>query len=177
MKALSGPKLRRGARLLLVGDSLAVGLAPPLGQLARDNGVLFDSAGKVGSTVGQWADPNSSLGVVLRQKLAQKPAVVLVSLGTNDEALSVASARAELPLLDQLVETIKASGADLAWVGPPKFLAGQSFKPNGFTAVIRQKVPSSHYFASESYEIPRGGDNLHPTVCLLYTSPSPRDRG
>lgn len=160
----AGPTIKRGERLLLVGDSLAVGLAPPLGQLARDNGVLFESAGKVGSTVGEWASPSSALNAVLRQKLLQKPAVVLVSLGTNDEALTLDKARAEVPALESLIATLRASGAKLGWVGPPKFIPGQAFTPNGFSTAIRNRIPSSDYFSSERFEIPRGGDNLHPTV-------------
>jgi lysophospholipase L1-like esterase len=165
MKVLGqGPTLRRGERLLLVGDSLSVGLAPPLGQLAKDNGVLFDAVGQVGTTVGQWATPGGALNTALRQKLALKPAVVLVSLGTNDEALTLASAQKELGGIDALVTLVRGSGALIGWIGPPKFLPGQSFKPNGFTAAIRQKVPAKDYFPSEAYDIPRGGDNLHPTV-------------
>jgi|SRR6185436_9536890 len=158
-----GPTIRRGERLLLVGDSLAVGLAPPLGQLAKDNGVVFDSVGKVGSTVAQWVGA-TQLNASLKQKLLLKPRVVLVSLGTNDEALSLESARAELAGIDALAAMVKAGGAELGWVGPPKFLPGISFKPNGFTAAIRQKIPSNEYFPSETYDIPRGGDNLHPTL-------------
>ncbi len=160
----AGPTIKRGERLLLVGDSLALGLAPSLGELARENGVIFDSAGKVGSRVGEWGNPQSSLNAVLRQKLALGPKVVLVSLGTNDEALLLASARAELPALEALIATIRGSGAKLGWVGPPKFLPGQSFKPNGFTTAIRQRVSGGDYFPSERYDIPRGGDALHPTV-------------
>ena len=158
-----GPTIRRGERLLLFGDSLAVGLAPPLGQLCKDNGVLFDAVGQVGSTVGMWAG-STSLSSSLRQKLSLKPKVVLCSLGTNDEALTIASARAELGGIDTLKTLVEASGAKLGWVGPPKFLPGISFKPNGFTAMIRQAIPGADYFPSETLDIPRGGDNLHPTV-------------
>lgn len=167
-----GPTLRRGERLLLVGDSLAVGLQPPLGQLAKDNGVVFDAVGQVGSTVAQWAGLSAQTGLPatttlntsLRQKLALRPAVVLISLGTNDEALTFESAKKELGGIDALAGLVRNSGALLGWIGPPKFLPGQSFKPNGFTAAIRQKIPTKDYFPSEAYDIPRGGDNLHPTV-------------
>lgn len=160
-KALqAGPVVRRGERLLLVGDSLAVGLAPVLGQLAKDNGVVFDSAAKTGSRIAEWA-PGGSLNASLQQKLAARPKVVLISLGTNDEALSQQAAAAEVPKLDALIALVKASGAELGWIGPPFPLP---FAANGITTVIRSKVPASHYFASENFTIPRAGDRLHPTV-------------
>jgi lysophospholipase L1-like esterase len=157
-----GPTIKRGERLLLVGDSLAVGLAPPLGQLAKENGVLFDAVGQVGSTVKNWS--TGALNVQLRQKLTARPKVVLVSLGTNDEALMMSQARLEIELLEPLMALIRASGAEIGWIGPPKFLPGQSFSPNGFTLAIQRRVPSADYFPSEQYDIPRGGDRLHPTV-------------
>lgn len=154
-----GPRIRRGEKLLLFGDSLAVGLAPPLGQLAKDHGVAFAGIGKVGSTVREWAG-SGALGLELRKHLAEKPAVVLCSLGTNDEYLSRESALAEVPMLDSLAEIVRASGAELGWIGPPKLP-----RPgNGFSEAIRAKIPENRYFHSEALEIPRGGDNLHPTV-------------
>lgn len=163
-RALSGPTLKKGQRLLLFGDSLSVGLATPMGALAGDNGVVFDAVGQVGSTVSMWSSPTSTLGAALEQKLALKPDIVLCSLGTNDEALVLQSALGEVSDLDTLIGRVKASGARLGWIGPPAFLSCLSFKPNGFTTAIRQRIPAPDYFASEKLDIPRGGDCLHPTV-------------
>lgn len=154
-----GPRIRRGEKLLLFGDSLAQGLTPTLGALAKDNGVAFAATSKVGSTVREWAGA-TALGSELRKHLAEKPTVVLCSLGTNDEYLTSASAQAELPALEALIELVRASGAELGWIGPPT-LPRQG---NGFSAAIRARIASNRYFHSESFEIPRGGDNLHPTV-------------
>lgn len=154
-----GPQIRRGQKLLLFGDSLAVGLSPVLGQLAKENGVAFAGLGKVGSTIREWAG-TGELGAGLRARLAEKPNLVLCSLGTNDEYLSAASAQAELPALDALIALVRASGAELGWIGHPTLA-----KPgNGIGEVIRSKFPENRYFHSEKLEIPRGGDGLHPTV-------------
>jgi len=153
-----GPRIRRGEKLLLFGDSLAQGLTPPLGQLAMDNGVRFASTSKVGSTIREWAG-QSSLNADLRKKLAERPNVVLCSLGTNDEALTPQSARDELPALDALISLVKESGAELGWIGPPKLQ-----KTNGISSVIQSKLSSNRYFDSVALDIPRGGDGLHPTV-------------
>jgi lysophospholipase L1-like esterase len=158
-----GPTIRPGQRLLLFGDSLSVGLATPMASLAQENGIVFDAVGQVGSTVGMWAG-QTSLNAQLQAALANQPDVVLCSLGTNDEALVAASAQAELPGLDSLIALVRASGATLGWIGPPAFLSCASFTPNGFTSAIRQRIPSNDYFPSDNYDIPRGGDCLHPTV-------------
>ena len=158
-----GPTIRPGQRLLLFGDSLAVGLSTPMAALAKDNGILFDAVGQIGSTIGMWAG-NTSLNAQLQQKLALRPDVVLCSLGTNDEALTPTSAASEAPMLDSLIALVRASGATLGWIGPPAFLPCVSFSPNGFSASIRQRIPSNDYFPSQNYDIPRGGDCLHPTA-------------
>lgn len=153
-----GPRVKRGEKLLLFGDSLAVGLAPPLGKLAGDNGVGFVGIGKVGSTIRDWSG-QTALAAQLRTALAARPTVVLCSLGTNDEALTPDSARAELPLVEPLIELVRSSGAELGWIGPPRLQ-----KTNGFSQVLQSKLPQNRYFHSESFEIPRASDGLHPTV-------------
>ena len=153
-----GPRIRRGERLLLFGDSLAVGLTAPLGQLARDNGVVFAGIGKVGSTIRDWTG-QTTLHAQLRTALAERPKVVLCSLGTNDEALSPESARAELPMVNALIALVRESGAELGWIGPPRLQ-----KTNGISQVIQSKLPQNRYFHSETLDIPRAGDGLHPTV-------------
>ena len=95
-----------------------------------------------------------------RKRLAERPTVVLCSLGTNDEYLSPESARSELPALAALIDLVRSSGAELGWIGPPRLP-----KPgNSIAAIIQTKVPQNRYFHSESFDIPRASDGLHPTV-------------
>lgn len=154
----AGPRVKKGDRVLLFGDSLAVGLSPPLADLTKSGGVGFKGIGKVGSTVRDWSG-QTKLAADLRAALAERPTVVLCSLGTNDEALSPEAARAEVPLIDTLIALVRDSGAELGWIGPPRLQ-----KTNGFSAIIQAKVPQNRYFHSETYEIPRSSDGLHPTV-------------
>jgi lysophospholipase L1-like esterase len=154
-----GPRVKRGDKLLLFGDSLAIGLTPFLGKLATsDNGVAFVGIGKVGSTVRDWSGQTALAGQ-LRTALAARPTVVLCSLGTNDEALTPDSARSELPLVDALIETARSTGAELGWIGPPTLQ-----KTNGFSQMLQTKLPQNRYFHSEKFDIPRASDGLHPTV-------------
>lgn len=155
-----GPKLAASSRVLLVGDSLAVGLSAPIGALARDSKVPFEAIGQVGSTIQQWGGV-ATLNAALRGKLvAFKPTLVLVSLGTNDEYLSADAAAKEKPALEALVALIQQSGAELGWIGPPTLPR----PTNGTVAMIQSVVRESAYFHSERFVIPRAGDQLHPTV-------------
>lgn len=75
----AGPKRRaKPKRVLLVGDSLAVGLAGPLGSHLRAGGVDV-AAGVKGATIAGFWQPK--LDAMLRD---HQPELVLFSLGTND---------------------------------------------------------------------------------------------
>lgn len=157
----SGIGIAAGQRVLLIGDSLSLGLASPLRTLARAEGVQFDSAGQSGSVLSQWGG-SGGLNATLQQKLAANPTVVIVSLGTNDAYLSPASAQAEVPQLDNLISQIQASGAKLAWIGPPSLppIYNNNRPDFGILNTIKGKV--TPYFASDQYVFPRS-DTLHPT--------------
>lgn len=141
-----------GSRVLLVGDSLAQGLALPMKQLATEAGAVFASDGRLGTLIGQWAS-NSWLGADLA---ASKPTHVLVSLGTNDMLLTDPST--ETAALSKLVAVLRASGASLLWILPPSM----PFPDRGVRALIASSgLP---LFRSDLLSIPRGPDGIHPTA-------------
>lgn len=153
-----GPKIEGGkTRLLVIGDSLAVGTSPHFAMLAKEQEVPFDKQAVSGSRIDQWASSKK-----LGEKLGTfKPSLVIVSLGTNDEYLKGDAVARQRPHLDQLLGRLQASGAEVAWMGPPTLPKASS---NGIAALLQQTVPSSHYFHSETLNIPRGPDKLHPTA-------------
>lgn len=155
-----GPKITAGqTRLLLIGDSLAVGLGPQLQAIAKDQKVPFDAVAEVGTRIDQWATRAD-----LDQHLAAfKPTLVLVSLGTNDAYMQgdwvVGRQQAAL---QALLAKIKASGAEAVWIGPPTLPLKTS---NGIVPMLKATIPSSHYFPSDTaLQLPRGPDGIHPTV-------------
>jgi len=153
-----GPRVRPGeTRLMLVGDSLAVGMAPHFACLSKEQKVPFEALAKVSTRIDQWAASQ-----VLSEHVAQfRPTLVIVSLGTNDAYMMGDVAARQAGPLDQLLAKLTAGGAEVAWVGPPS-LPG---KPNaGLLALLRERIASSHYFASDALPIPRGPDQLHPTA-------------
>ena len=158
VKLLSGPRVVKGkSRVFLLGDSLAVGLRPHLQVLASEARVAFDALAKEGTRIDQWAQSTA-----LNESLQQfQPTLILVSLGTNDEYLASSAAGRQKPYLETLLRKLNSTGADVAWIGPPKLPKANS---NGVVPLIRSTVKESHYFPSDTLTIPRGPDSLHPTA-------------
>ncbi len=156
VRVLRASRIKPGeTRILLLGDSLAVGLATPLKALGLEQKIPVLGIGKTSTRIDQWAQS----GTLLDQLSAFKPTLILVSLGTNDEYLTGDAAARQKPYLDQLVK--RFGEIDYAWIGPPTLPKPTT---NGITALLQSRIPSSHYFPSHTLQIPRGPDNLHPTA-------------
>jgi lysophospholipase L1-like esterase len=149
------PKITDKTRLLLIGDSLAVGLDRQLDQLASEAGVeAYEGHGIVGSRLDQWAH-----SAWLDTELASfAPTLILVSLGTNDEAMGSGAADRQAPYFADLLSKLERSGAAIVWIGPPEL----PFPRQGVSDMIREHVP--YYYPSEQLDIPRSPDNLHPNA-------------
>jgi lysophospholipase L1-like esterase len=156
------PKIRPGQRLFLLGDSLAVGLTTPLSQIAKDHKVGFKNMAVSGTRIDQWAS-NAALYQAIRDF---KPDLILVSLGTNDEYMKLDAHKQQAAPLRKLLTTLRES-APVVWIGPPRLPSSGAYAwktSNGAIPLIRENVPSSHYFPSHTLEIPRAPDQLHPSV-------------
>jgi len=169
MRLASAPRLKRGMRVLVIGDSLAVGMGPHFQALGKEAGVEVKVLAKVGTRIDQWAG-----SAVLQQTLDSfQPDMVLVSLGTNDEYLTGDAVARQAPALEALLKKFESASITrhlrhgveyIVWIGPPT-LPRQT---NGITAMIQDAAagltPRFHYFHSEKLDIPRGPDKLHPTA-------------
>lgn len=143
----------RPTRILLVGDSLAVGLASELRRLAATDGVAVVGVEAIVSTrLDQWAP---KMPVLLAQ---YKPDLVLVSLGTNDAGMSVPTSNAGAA--SSIVSAIGAAGARAFWIGMPTL-------PSRLQAdVVRQMIQATgvNYFDSRNVSFERAGDGIHATT-------------
>lgn len=102
----SKPILRRGDRLVVVGDSLGVGLRRPIVGFAESDGVLADYHAEVNKMTAYWAARLPDLSGA---------AALLVVLGTNDAAGSGQSfERAR----DQILDAAEAAGVKVVWATP-----------------------------------------------------------
>jgi len=149
-----GPARQAVRRVLLIGDSFAVGLERPLRMLAdRDlpDLVSFEGHGQTSTTIPWWAESAVIPEVVARFQ----PSHVLVSLGTNDEKGRILDQ--DRPAIERLLQTLRSRGAVVAWIGPPSL----PFPRAGVSALAQSRA--DRYFPSEEIYIPRAGDGLHPT--------------
>lgn len=114
------PSAKLPARVVLIGDSLAVGLARPLAAEFKSGGAELKVCAKVAANAGQFTEPGGFGTLYLADILSSfKPELVLVSLGTNDTAPG-SSVRAKLPARFALLrERCEAAGARVVFLGPP----------------------------------------------------------
>jgi lysophospholipase L1-like esterase len=163
-------------RVLLFGDSLSVGLGPHLERLFRDREVMaFKNIGVGGTMINHWTWPGSFTYArdLERELEVFKPTIVLVSLGTNDEAFrgtvdhrgrpikkpygptfSVARLRAEsLAEISKKLTHIPRH----VWLIPPvttRWRADITFRSN-------IKSWGGGYLEAEPFHLPKQSDRLH----------------
>jgi lysophospholipase L1-like esterase len=156
-----GPRLEPGDRVLLIGDSLAVGLKPHLAKLSQEYGTHLLAKPSSGTNMVQWLSGPD--GAWLKQALATfKPTHVLVSLGTNDAYANFTPEQIQANIR-KLVHQIRDAGAKVVWLGPPTLPERYNGRaPNVATLqIIDREAPM--IFQVRNYEVPRS-DGLHPTV-------------
>lgn len=153
------PKLDDNSRVLLIGDSLANGMTPHFQTLAEESEIPLISIAQTGTRIDQWAD-SSELASSL---IDFDPTHVFVSLGTNDAYTDLAPEDVAEDVR-ALVELIEETEAHVIWIGAPQLpeiVNGREINEN-ILDTIADNAPN--YFDSTDLNIPRGPDNLHPTV-------------
>jgi lysophospholipase L1-like esterase len=147
------PSVAPGSRVLLVGDSLAVGLGPPLRSAFTRAGADFLALAKSGTTMTYWiaGAPRASVEAALG---SFSPTLVLVSLGTNDSygARSDEQLRSDVAAVHALATS---RGAEMAWILPPSLP-----KPDRVGPLVRQA--GLHGFESSRLPL-RQADGIHPS--------------
>lgn len=149
------PTVSPGDKVLIVGDSLAQGLAPQFKSLATATGCDTASITEVGTVMKQWlTEPRLS---ALQKALSSfTPTVVLVSLGTNDNKTSYTDDVLTAQITD-LLALLRSGGAKVVWMLAPPMpfpdRVGPLLAASGVSVVDTQAII-----------IPRGPDNIHPTA-------------
>jgi len=149
------PYIGPSDRLLLIGDSLAEGLAPPLKTLAQASQIPFFADAKRGTRFVAWAEKPW-----LYDDLSSfQPTVTLVSLGTN-VMTGLPNPEEEAAALGAIVRTIVSSGSRVIFIAPPSMPFNQATMDKVRAMIAAQ---GKLIFPSDSLNIPRGSDGIHST--------------
>ena len=141
----------RGRTVLLVGDSMAGGLAPFLKKKVEAAGGRLLSEQEQSSTIIWWQGSGKLRALVA----SHRPDIVFIALGSNELFTSKPEARA--PLIRRMVEDVGARPA--YWIGPP------TWKPGGrLDAVIAENFQAGRFYSSDQLAVPRATDGKHPTL-------------
>ena len=144
-----------GKKVLIIGDSLAVGLSPELSKLLRKNGYTTASHAKIGTNTVQW------LKWIKEDLAVHKPSLVIVSLGTNDAAANQQWIERNKESFLKLIKQVESSGAKIMWIGPPEFDAKLLPRVPYVRDIIIGAAPI--FYDSRGFDIPRASDKIHST--------------
>lgn len=149
------PMITPGASVMLVGDSLAVGMESKFISLSRRGGYVPVSHVVTGTSIFQWAK------WIKADLEKNKPELVIVSLGTND-AIIYDKVRQYPGLYREFTKIVEDSGAILVWLGPPDISRNRIPHIEETRGLIRKST--TNFFSSEKVEKPSGGDGIHSTI-------------
>jgi len=152
----SPPLIPSGQKVLIVGDSLAVGLSGELSRLLKTAKYLPVSHAKIGSTTAQW------INWIKTDLAVHKPALVIVSLGTNDAAADPQWLEKNKDNFAKFTKIVMDSGAKLLWIGPPEFEEEMLPRVPYVRDLIIEAAPI--FYDSRLSNIPRAEDKIHSTV-------------
>lgn len=149
------PLVSPGSTVLLIGDSLAVGMTHQFKKLAIESGYTPISHAINGTTTSQW------LSLVKKDIEEKKPALVIISLGTNDAAARLEWLRTHRGVFAALAKLINESGAWYVWVGPPNIDEKKLPNINEVRSIIQESI--CLYYDSAKLEIEKSQDGIHST--------------
>lgn len=149
-KATNESMLPSGSRIVLLGDSLAQGMASPFLTITKKCGYKGMVYATHSTTIDYWSKR------IERIMSDTRPSLVLISLGTNDSGIL----RPELqrPHIKKIVGTVKKYNSKILWIVPRKL--PQKFRSQD---AIRKMIAEETNSYSVQVEIQMSKDQIHPT--------------
>lgn len=182
--AKDAPKITVGTRVLIIGDSQTVGpYGKTIDELARATGATVSTHASWGASPTWFFNGNETYKYWTRDTTghqetrmqtatphlnellaAERPDVVVVTMGGNMIAANATQADVTMQV-SQIGNAVSASGAQLVWVGPPKYDA-QKRSPEvveQFYQKLRNIVPEYGTLIDSRPHIEQyaGTDGLH----------------
>lgn len=148
----SFPLVSTGATVLLLGDSLAVGMENKFITLARKEGYVPVTHVVSGTSIFQW------MKWIKSDLEKNRPELVVISLGTND-AIIYDRIKKYPRLYAEFTKIVEDFGSVLVWLGPPDISSKRIPHISDERELIKKST--THYFESEHIEKPMGGDGIH----------------
>lgn len=142
--------MAKGSKILLLGDSLAVGLTARMKALSTASGYGFSSNAIVGSRTDQWSPKMDAI------LAAEAPNLLLVSLGTNDA--TTVRPEAQAIHFAAIAAAAERHGARLIWIGMPTLparIAGQDV----IRSIVNEVGPE--VIETRSMVFDRASDEIH----------------
>jgi lysophospholipase L1-like esterase len=140
----------QGKTFILVGDSMAEGLAWTLRGKVKDAGGNFFSEPTYSSTTISWQADRRMTELVERYK----PDIIFIALGSNEVIVPNVGSRASA--VKQITEEM--GDRPCYWIGPP------SWRPDlGIVHVIEENFRPGRFYNSNDLKVPRRKDGAHPT--------------
>lgn len=149
-----------GDSVLLLGDSIGVGIENPLASLLAQYGAKFSSDVEIGRTIAGVASHLSPLMAYNK--------VTVLSVGSNDAVLQ--DPYAEAQALDHLLDLLRSNGGKVYWFLPPSFLYGQLTGAQQKVAnLLQSRGVKLLHLAGPQPSVSSDPQHLHPTVAGYKT--------
>lgn len=149
--------------VLLIGDSLAVGLGPRLARLADSCGTRFGYSATVGSHVQDWTHARFAEALTtMGGPEGITGGVVLVSLGGND--FQHGDPSAVDAAIGDLLARIASAGAAVRWIAPPTLPFDDTAGARALWRHWLGRDPWTGYYPTDEVRYPVAPDGIHPTA-------------
>ena len=149
-----GPLVHPSSTVLLIGDSLGVGLGPEFQARAKSSGYKPVTHSVGGTTAAQW------IPWLKKDIEAHHPSLIVISLGTNDAGANIEWVRKNNTVYARLARMAMDTGAKVVWIGPPKLSEKRLPNADEVRAMIRDTIDAP-YYESQDLDFPQAPDKIH----------------
>jgi len=136
--------------LLLIGDSLAVGMSQEFTNLSKKSNLIPKIYAKNGTTISYWLP---KIDQILEK---ENPQIVYISLGTNDALGYDLNFNTKI---DQFVQVLEKRNIKYIWILPPNISIHKIPKINVTRDLIKKRILV--FYESNLYHTPPMGDGIH----------------